>query len=801
MKHAKALCRVTVTVLALTSVGLAVGCVPEDKVNEQVEAVGRTPPFTPDGDSQLQECLAGSGVRSDDGRIHNRFLWCRQHAIGASSTFIDPETGRGILVGEIVMEFTAVAYGRDDGQRGIRIFIRGDSLQPLIPAGTFQPASLLTLGVRCPSGGCQVIEPDVTKPFEAWMNTWTSFTIESDPASGEGNEQVSYHSWKFEFHGVDDEGSVGSTEDVEGVPAIRCDSAQYFRTRNAACVFWDVVPHLQYSLQDARKREAVEHIQCNFFPFSAPNCLPNYPITPDIKVLPGRYQGNTRDELLAPSLHRIPSAGMVLGDTRAAANRDEAVRACSRVGRYQNPGGQYPGLPATDYPQPGKDCDEYPFASTSEGSARFGSGATATLLPLFSVKAIGASPNRCAGSALGRYYLGDRILYKNDPFYVEILDAPVSVDVCDDSLTEDELVAAGAEEVPSTGGGGGGGGGPVDGQPISVDAGIDVSGAEGTRVLLAGFADHASTLEWSYEAVSAVAAGAAGAACTFSAPHSAVTMFSCTDNGTYRVTLTASNDVEQKSDSAIVTLRNLPPRLTLSGPTQWQVFRAGTQVDLLASFTDPGSNDTHTCTVDWDDGTSEATAGTDGNCNRSHSFPHPGMYTIDLAVSDDDGGSDRRTVLVVVYDPDAGFVTAGGFIDSPAGALHSAPDATGKGHFQFNPKYHKGDQGPQPSGGKFSFSLQGASFDVDSIDLEWLVVTPDNKAALKGTASVGGQSGFGFVAYAYDDPDQFRLIVWPLTDGNIPPAAPLYDSHRGAQLDLDLAKPLATSGGSIQIHH
>jgi hypothetical protein len=82
-----------------------------------------------------------------------------------------------------------------------------------------------------------------------------------------------------------------------------------------------------------------------------------------------------------------------------------------------------------------------------------------------------------------------------------------------------------------------------------------------------------------------------------------------------------------------------------------------------------------------------------------------------------------------------------------------------------------------------------------------LVVTRDNKAALKGTASVGGQSGFGFVAYAYDDPDQFRLIVWPLTEGAIPPATPLYDAHRGAELDLDVAEPLSIAGGSIQVHH
>jgi len=44
------------------------------------------------------------------------------------------------------------------------------------------------------------------------------------------------------------------------------------------------------------------------------------------------------------------------------------------------------------------------------------------------------------------------------------------------------------------------------------------------------------------------------------------------------------------------------------------------------------------------------------------------------------------------------------------------------------------------------------------------------------------------------------LIVWPLTDGPNPPATPLYDSHRGARHDLDLATPDPIAGGSIQIH-
>jgi hypothetical protein len=495
---------------------------------------------------------------------------------------------------------------------------------------------------------------------------------------------------------------------------------------------------------------------------------------------------------------------MVVTDTRAANNRAEALRACTRVGRYANPPGTivpaYPGLPVTDYPQSGKDCDEYPFASTREGA-----NLTANVFPEFSVRAVSASPNRCAGSALGRYYKDDRILYVNDGFFVEILNGPSGVaDTCDVATDEDTAVAVAAEEVPSLPGFFGGGGPilepdeiPQPGQTLSIDAGPDVSGVEGARVVLTGFATYASSVEWSYEAVSGVAPGTT---CTFDSPNSPVTRFTCTDDGTFRVTLTASNAAGQATDSALITLRNQPPELKISGPANWAVFRAGTPVNLAAPFQDGGSNDTHTCTVNWDDGTNESYAASNGGCNRAHTFAHAGMYTIDVNVADDDGGTGNDQTMVVVYDPTGGFETAGGYFNSPAGALSSAPNVADRGHFQFNPKYLPGETGPVPSGGKLQFSLDGTTFALDSTSFEWLVVTPDHKAAIKGQATVAGQSGFGFIAYGNDDPDKFRLIVWPLTDGPNPPATPLYDSHRGARHDLDLASPDPIAAGSIQIH-
>jgi len=177
------------------------------------------------------------------------------------------------------------------------------------------------------------------------------------------------------------------------------------------------------------------------------------------------------------------------------------------------------------------------------------------------------------------------------------------------------------------------------------------------------------------------------------------------------------------------------------------------------------------------------------------------MYTINVTVTDDDGGADSKTVMVIVYDTDAGFATGAGFVNSPTGALVSDPNATGKLHFHLNARYHKSDQGPAPSGGKVSARLNGNDFSLHSTSLEWLVVVPDGKIAVKGTGTVDGHDGYGFVVYGYDaDPDSFRLVVWPLSSGPIPASNILYDNRLDTNYDLDLASPQNLAGGSINVH-
>ncbi|MGW6500253.1 endonuclease/exonuclease/phosphatase family protein [Nonomuraea angiospora] len=344
---------------------------------------------------------------------------------------------------------------------------------------------------------------------------------------------------------------------------------------------------------------------------------------------------------------------------------------------------------------------------------------------------------------------------------------------------------------------------PPTGQnlPPTVSAGPDLSGSEGQRLRLQGSASDAEgglTVTWTYEAGEGVDAGTT---CSFGNANTASTTITCTDDGTFLVTLTANDGVNAPvSDTARIRLRNEPPLARITGPAPWSVYRAGTPVELAASFADAGSNDSHTCKVAWDDGTSDSYVPAQESCDRTHTFAKAGMYTIKLTVTDDDGGVGAAEVMVVVYDTDAGFITAGASFASPAGALAADPDSAGRGSFQFNPMYKPGDDGPVPGGGKVRFDLAGIDFNLDATELEWLVVTQDGKAATKGKGTVSGRPGYGFVLYGYDDPDKLRLVVWPLSAGPIPGETLTYDNRRTAGYDVDVAEPQGLASGSVQIH-
>jgi len=174
------------------------------------------------------------------------------------------------------------------------------------------------------------------------------------------------------------------------------------------------------------------------------------------------------------------------------------------------------------------------------------------------------------------------------------------------------------------------------------------------------------------------------------------------------------------------------------------------------------------------------------------------VFTILVTVTDDDGASDTESVMVVVFDPSAGFVTGGGWINSPAGAYAADPTLAGKATFGFVSKYLKGATVPT---GQTQFSFQVASFNFHSESYQWLVVA-GAKAQYKGTGTVNGVGGYGFLLTATDGEqsggggvDKFRIKIWEISSGTV-----VYDNAAGAGEDIDVASPQAIAQGSIVIH-
>ena len=268
------------------------------------------------------------------------------------------------------------------------------------------------------------------------------------------------------------------------------------------------------------------------------------------------------------------------------------------------------------------------------------------------------------------------------------------------------------------------------------------------------------------------------------------------DNGAYDIML-AVDDGRGGVDTArtTATISNVAPTLgSFSVSTTPRGLTNGAvTVPVSATFTDPGSLDTHTATLDCGSGFTAQSFAPDGNANGECSYSSPGVYSIQLTVRDNDGGSDTRLASgqVVVYDPAAGWVTGGGWIASPVGANALAPTTTGKLTFGFVARYESGSSVPT---GNAEFKLSVGKLDFRSTSFDWMVVS-DGSALLHGRGTVNGVGDYEFAVVAIDSQSQgaIRIQIWNRASGAI-----AYDNRPGESLDDTTVTPLA--GGSIQLH-
>jgi hypothetical protein len=261
----------------------------------------------------------------------------------------------------------------------------------------------------------------------------------------------------------------------------------------------------------------------------------------------------------------------------------------------------------------------------------------------------------------------------------------------------------------------------------------------------------------------------------------------CTDNPNCDVVAnTISVQVSSLSYFVLGASSNQPPQISSITAPSYPV-QIGQFVNVAVNSTDPDINDTHVITWVWGDGLTSSGSST----SASHFYAQSGVYTITVTVTDAASESDSAAFeYVVIYDPTGGFVTGGGWIESPLGAYTPNPDKTGKATFGFISKYQKGAQIPS---GNTEFQFKTADFSFSSTSYDWLVIA-GSKAQYKGTGTINSVGIYAFMLTATDGiPDSFRIKIWDKASGEV-----IYDNQLGAGDDAE--PTTAIQGGSITIH-
>ena len=130
--------------------------------------------------------------------------------------------------------------------------------------------------------------------------------------------------------------------------------------------------------------------------------------------------------------------------------------------------------------------------------------------------------------------------------------------------------------------------------------------------------------------------------------------FTWYDDWEGRVKVQVRDDQERDTDTARVTVNNVPPTVTVDDVMDGDPFvLTYLDANLEASFTDPGTLDTHVALIEWEDGDPAETLIDPAVSPLADTriYTSSGIYCITVTVEDDDGGVGDASTTIEVKTP------------------------------------------------------------------------------------------------------------------------------------------------------
>ncbi|SIS75662.1 MBG domain-containing protein, partial [Belliella pelovolcani] len=230
-------------------------------------------------------------------------------------------------------------------------------------------------------------------------------------------------------------------------------------------------------------------------------------------------------------------------------------------------------------------------------------------------------------------------------------------------------------------------------------------------------------------------------------------------------------------------------------------IQVGTNGTLKATVTADGVGVAGVLVEFFINETSQGTAltGTDGKASKPTfaTMNDAGLFNLKASVGDDCAVSD---VILTVFDPSGGFVTGGGWINSPAGALKADPSKEGRANYGFNAKYKSGKNQNEVDG-NLEFNFQVGNFNFKSISMDNMSLTVSGHlATFTGKGRVNNVDGFSIFVSILDEAlsdsfttDKIRIRVTD-SSGNV-----VYDNNV-TNTNLTAIPETEIGGGNIVIH-